>query len=238
MKIKGLSIIALLCVGLFIWINFIEFKFEEVIKGTGEKFEYFIETISLSYLAAYIFYFLNIYLVDRTERKTILPFVARNVISIIVNNHSIINCLKNEQKLSLDYYPDKDEYKKLLSKVNPKDKSPFYYKRENWIYLFKNRQESTRDLINKILLSGKHVDERLRKILLEINYSLYLKDDYAFNSEEFDKESLEDYHVVFSKYFELIKELKIYYDKNLKTYYLTTLPKSLRNRKKSAANSA
>ena len=69
--------------GLFIWINFIEFKFDEIINGTGTKFEYFIETISLSYLAAYIFYFLNIYLVGRTERKTILPFVAQNVLSII-----------------------------------------------------------------------------------------------------------------------------------------------------------
>jgi hypothetical protein len=53
-------------------------------------------------------------------------------------------------------------------------------------------------MINRIFLSGKHVDEELRRILLEINYSLYLKDEYAFNSEEFDKKSLEDYHLVFS----------------------------------------
>ena len=139
MKIKGLSIIAFCCVGLFIWINFIEFKFDEIINGTCTKFEYFIETISLSYLAAYIFYFLNIYLVGRTERKTILPFVAQNVLSIIVNNHSIINCLKNDQKLSIDYFPDKNEYKELLRQVNPKDKSPFYYKNENWIYRTRKR---------------------------------------------------------------------------------------------------
>jgi len=228
MKIKGLTIIAIICIGLLVWINFIDLKFDELTKGSGVKFEYFIETISLSYLAAYIFYFLNIYLVDRNERKTILPFISRNVISIIVNNHSILNCLKNDPKLSLDFYPEKDEYKELLKKVNPKDKAPYYYKNENWIYLFRNRQESTREMINRIFLSGKHVDEELRRILLEINYSLYLKDDYAFNSEEFDKKNLEDYHLVFSNYFDLIRELKNYYDKNLKSYYLTTIPKSLR----------
>jgi len=228
MKIKGLSIIALICVGLLVWVNFIDLKFDELVKGTGEKFEYFTETISLSYLAAYIFYFVNIYLVDRNERRTILPFISRSVISIIVNNHSILNCLKTDPKLSLDYYPAKDEYKELLKKVNPKEKTPYYYKNENWIYLFRNRQESTRDMINRIFLSGKHVDEELRRILLEINYSLYLKDEYAFNSEEFDKKSLEDYHLVFSNYFDLIRDLKNYYDKNLKSYYLTTLPKSLR----------
>ncbi|MCL8009359.1 hypothetical protein M8845_18185 [Gelidibacter japonicus] len=228
MKIKGLTITAIICIGLFVWINFLDFKFVEWVNGTGAKFEYFIETICLSYLAAYVFYFVNIYLVERNERKTILPFIARNVISIIVNNHSILNCLKNDPKLSLDFYPNKDDYKELLKKVNPKDKAPYYYKNETWTYLFKNRQESTRDLINRIFLSGKHVDEELRRILLEINYSLYLKDDYAFNSENFEKNTLEDYHLVFSNYFDLIRELKNYYDKHLKAYYLTTLPKSLR----------
>ncbi len=227
MKIKGLTIIAMICIGLLVWINFVDFKFGELSNGTGEKFEYFIESICLSLLAAYIFYFLNIYLVDRNERKAILPFIARNVLSIIVNNHSILNCLKNDAKLSLDYYPKKDDYKELLKNINPKDKAPYYYKNETWIYLFKNRQESTRDMINKIFLSGKHVDEELRRILLEINYSLYLKDDYAFNSYEFEKSTLEEYHVVFANYFELMGKLKNYYDKNLKTYYMTTVAKSL-----------
>jgi hypothetical protein len=155
-------------------------------------------------------------LVEKNERKIILPFIARNVNLIIINNHSIINCLKNDAKLSVDFYPAKEEYKELLKKVNPKSKSPFYYQNESWTYLFKNRQSSTQEIINRIFLSGKHVDKELRRILLEINYSLYLKDDYAFNSVDFNKNNLEDYHLVFSNYFELIKKLKIYYDKNLK----------------------
>ena len=116
MKIKGLTVIAIICTGLLVWINIVDFKFDELVKGIGAKFEYYIETICLSYLAAYVFYFVNIYLVDRNERKTILPFIARNVISIIVNNHSILNCLKNDPKLSIDFYPNKDEYKVLLKK--------------------------------------------------------------------------------------------------------------------------
>jgi len=84
MKIKGLAVIAIICVGLIVWINFFDYKFSELILGTGAKVEYLAETISLSYLAAFIFYFLNVYLVDRNERKTILPFIARSVISIIV----------------------------------------------------------------------------------------------------------------------------------------------------------
>lgn len=142
MKIKGLTITAIFCTGLLVWINFLDFKFVEWVNGTGAKFEYFIETICLSYLAAYVFYFVNIYLVERNERKTILPFIARNVISIIVNNHSILNCLKNDPKLSLDFYPNKDDYKELLKKVNSKDKAPYYYKNETWTYLFKTDKKA------------------------------------------------------------------------------------------------
>lgn len=150
------------------------------------------------------------------------------MISIIVNNHSIINCLKNDQKLSLKDYPNQEEFKKLLNRVNPKDKSPFYYQNENWLFLFKNRQESTLNLINRIFLSGKYVDEKLRKILLEMQCSLYLKDDYAFNSSQFNGPNLEKYYVVFSNYFKLIRELNEYYEKHLKEYYLMTLPRRLR----------
>lgn len=228
MKIKGLTIIFILCFGIIIWINFINFKFQELIFGTATKTEFLIETLCLSLIAAYIFYYLNVYLVEKKERKTILPFISKNVISIIVNNHSIINCLKNDQKLSLKDYPNQEEFKKLLNRVSPKDKSPFYYQNENWLFLFKNRQELTLNLINRIFLSGKYVDEKLRKILLEMQCSLYLKDDYAFNSSQFNDPNLEKYYVVFSNYFKLIRELNEYYEKHLKEYYLMTLPRRLK----------
>jgi hypothetical protein len=228
MKIKGLTVIAIICFTLIIWINFVDFKFEELFKGTGKKIEVLTESISLSYIGGYIFYFLNVYLVDRKERKAILPFVAKNVMGIIENNHSIINCLKNDFKLSMDYYPNHDEFKVLLKSVNPQNKSPFYYKNENWIYLFKNRQQSTQDSINRILLSGRHVDEELRRLLLEINHSLYLKDDYAFNSDDFKDKTLEKYSLVFSKYFELIKGLRKHYLKHLKDHYESTMKDAIR----------
>lgn len=207
-----------------------DFKFRELIPGTSEKTEFLIETLCLAFIAAYIFYYLNVYLVEKRERKTIMPFIAKNVISIISNNNSIIKCLYNDQKISVNNYPNRKEFEELLSKINPKAKLPFYYKNENWLYLLKNRQESTLDLINRIFLSGKHVDERLRKILLEMQYSFYLRDNYGFNSPDFEDSNLEKYNVVFLNYFKLIKELNNYYDKNLKDYYLTTLPKRLRKK--------
>jgi hypothetical protein len=207
--------------------NFIDYKFYEIVQGTAIKSEYFMETISLSYLAAYIFYVLNIYLV---EKKAILPFVAKKVIGIIINNYSIINSITEPSKINMniDFYPSKDDYKKLLKSINPKEKAPLFFKNKSWIFLFRNRQISTHNSIDKILLSGKHIDDQLRIILLEISSSTYLNDRCAFNSEDFNDENLEKYYLVFFKYFQLIQQLRIYYNKNLKEYYLQTLPKQLR----------
>lgn len=218
MKFKYLSLIAFICFGIVVWINFIDFKFSELVEGKGDKIETLMEGFSKAFIASYIFYTINIYLRERREKKFILPFIAENVIHIIVNNHSIINCLKNDSKLSLDYFPSKEEFKVLLNKVNPKEKIPLYYKEKSWIYLFENRQKSTILGISRIFASGKHFDEELRTILLKMQSSLYLQENYAFNSEKFDKKELSDYYLVFYKYFELLKQLKTYYDKHLKKH--------------------
>ena len=232
MKIKGLTVIALICSLIVVWINFIDFKFEEVIEGSGQKIEYLIEGLCLSIISGWVFYFLNVYLVEREERKSILPFVGNKVMLIIVNNHSIINALRNKNQIGTDYYfPDKSEFEKLLSEINPKSKTPLY-QNDNWIFLFRNRRESTLNGIDKIFLAGKHIDDELRRILLEMQSSLYLKEDYAFNSEEYNEPDLKKYAYVFSSYFDLIKQLKGYYDDNLKSYYLMALPKSIRKKVK------
>ena len=151
-----------------------------------------------------IFFFLNSYLVEREEKKHIMPFIARNVIGIIVNNYSIINCLNGNMSLKLDEYPDLDEFKILLSKVNPNDKSPFFFKNQNWLFLFDNRRKSTILSIDRILISGKYVDEELRVILLKMSNSLYLRDDYAFNNIDYEKQNLSEYAKVFYDYFVLV----------------------------------
>jgi hypothetical protein len=228
MKIKGLSIIAILSLLIVIWINFIEFKFEELIPDKGAKFESLIENLCMSFIAGYMFYALNVYLVERRERKYILPFIARNVINLIVNNYSIICCIRKNQKMDFNF-PSKEELNKTLLLINPTEKIPFYYKDKDWLYLFKNRQSSTLDYINRIFLSGKYVDEELRKILLEMQFSLYLKDDYGLNSNEFKEENLSKYSLVIFNHFELLNELYKYYEQNLKQYYLNSNIRKLKN---------
>ena len=128
MKIKGLSIIALMSLLIVVWINFIDFKFETSLNAV--KVENLIENLCMSYIAGYIFFFLNSYLIERDEKKHIMPFIARNVIGMIVNNYSIINCFKGNMNMKLNDYPNLEEFKILLANVNPKDKVPFFFKNQ------------------------------------------------------------------------------------------------------------
>lgn len=228
MKIRGLSIIAAICLTIVITIDFTAFKFHELIEGKGAKFETLIYTLSISYIASYIFYFLNVFLKEKQEQNAIFPLIASNVNSILVNNQSIIKALKNQQTNgSLRDLPTQSEFKELLQRVNPKQNAPMFYKDKPWIYLFKNRKESTLNNIEKIFALGKHVDDNLRVVLLKMQSSLYLREDYAFNSADFEKDSLGDYSLVFYNYFKLIQELRLFYDKNLKKYYELSLPEKL-----------
>jgi hypothetical protein len=225
MNIKGLSIIAGFCFGTVLLIDFTSFKLPELVKGIGTKAEALIYTLCISYLASYIFYFLNVYLKEKRERKSIFPLIASNLISIIVNNQSIINALKQQPiNSSLKDLPTREEFKKMLERVDPRQNAPMFYKDKPWIYLFRNRRESTLKTIDKIFASGKHVDDELRVILLRMQSSLYLREDYAFNQDSYDKDSLADFSLVFYNYFGLIQELRSFYEKNLKKYYEQSLP--------------
>jgi len=226
MKIKGLTIIAFLCFGLVIWINFIDFKFIELIEGKGTKAEYLIESFCLSFIAAYIFYFFNIYIPEKNEKKLILPFVASNVRSLVLNNYSIVRRLKPDSSANFKQSPSSEEFKALLSQDTPFNTNPMYFKVENWHTLHKRIKEETFNTIDKIFLSGKHLDDRLRRILLDVRFSLFFKDDFAFSSEDFSDKTLPNYQLVFANHFKLIDELNEYYIDNLKAYNSNPLLKS------------
>lgn len=136
MKIKGLSIIAIACICLVI-----SFNVFDIFINNSIRVIHIIETISLSYIAAYIFYFLNVYLIEKKEYKNILPYIGRNVFGLVSNNRSMIYCLAGSYTIGNTFYPTDEEFRNLLKKTNPKDKIAFYYKENDFIYLLKKGED-------------------------------------------------------------------------------------------------
>jgi len=130
MRFNGLTIIFFISLVIILWINFIDFKFPELIDGKGQKFEYLIEGLCLSYISGYMFWLLNVYWVEKREKNFILPLIAKNVFFLVLNNHSIINCLKLDFHLSIDYFPDNEEFKELLAKESKGQSTIFLSERK------------------------------------------------------------------------------------------------------------
>ena len=214
MKIKGLSIIAVISLLVVIWINFFDFKFETSLDGV--KIENLIENLCMSYVAGYIFFFLNNYLVERKEKKHIMPFIASNVMRLISNNHTIIHNVTGEMKFDFKWWLTEQEFQEYLSKISYQEKVKFYFPKEDWIFFISKRNKSTIDAIDKLLLSGKYLDEELRNILFEIQGSSFLNDDNNLYSEN----TLGKYYKTWFRYFERVQKLKTYFDKNLRYYYI------------------
>ena len=209
MKIKGLSIIALISLLLMVWIDFIDFKFETSLNAV--KVENLIENLCMSYIAGYIFFFLNSYLVEREEKIHIMPYIASNVMSLISNNHTIIHNITGVMKLDFSWRLTEQEFKEHLSKIQSQEKVKFYFPKEDWTFFLNKKNTSTIDTVDKLLLSGKYLDEELRNILFEIRGSSFLRQDcnlFSINN-----------YKTWNRYFQRIEKLKPYFDRNLKEYY-------------------
>jgi hypothetical protein len=209
MKIKGLSIIALISLLIVVWINFIDFKFETSLNAV--KMENLIENLCMSYIAGYIFFFLNSYLVEREEKKHIMPYIASNVMSLISNNHTIIHNITGVMKFDFSWWLTEQEFKEHLSKIQSQEKVKFYFPKEDWTFFLNKRNSSTIDTVDKLWLSGKYLDEELRNILFEIRGASFLRQDCNLFSENNYK--------TWNRYFQSIQKLKPYFDRNLKGHY-------------------
>ena len=235
MKIKGLTIIFFLALTITVWINFVDYKFStlSIFIGKEDKLEEVIDNFCLSYIAGYFFYFINVYLVEREEKKSILPYIAFKVILILGRNDHLIKILKKDGKLK-KHYPSKDEFEKLLDKSNLDDLKIFNFEKYTFVEYLRYNRNSILKNINKILKSGKYVDDELKVILFSLKESLFLEKDYAFNSADFDLSKMKTYYNVFYKYSENVKKLENYFNRNLKKYYYLNYPKHFRKKVKNS----
>lgn len=220
MKIRGLTTIFFGALLISFWINFIDFKFHTfwIFTEKAGKLNSILDNLSLSYIAGYIFYFINVYLVERTEKKHILPYVAYKVNSILVNNYHIIRVLKQDAKLK-DYYPDREEFFELLSFENLSKIKIYNYEDKTFITYLNIRGKGTSKNIEKVLTSSKYVGDELKSILLKLSESMLLNEDYCLNTSTYDAKTFNKYNGVFNTYFNEIEVLYKYYDKNLKLYF-------------------
>lgn len=233
MKIRGLTILGIISFLVVFWINFIDFKLPtfSFFIGKSNKLESIIENLCLAYLGAYFFYFINIYLVERREKRKALPYISYKVKIILSANHRFCSILFQNKNVKV-FELTREQIEKVLDKKHLKNLKIYQHENLSLIEFISKNRKSILVNISKVLESGKYVDEELKILLLEMRESLFLKENYAFNLDNIELDTLKKYHNVLYKYINQNRNLQKYFEKNLRRYYLLNYPRYFRKKVK------
>lgn len=244
MKVHKLIInsIFILSIILIIWINFIEnFYFETFIKIDYIKLNRLIETIAVSYLTSFIFYFFIVIIKEKRDKKILLPFIADYV--YIAMNNCMYFCfsMRNSAGLesvametsihdrNLNIYPNLEDLRAICSKINPnEDKNEdiginglqtiphFFGAMIHYTYRI--------DYFLKIVLDKSNfIDIELLRILTDIQTHGYHQHMLSYDKKlvmtaKHRHDNLNIFEKSLLSYFDLFRKLEDYSERNLKNY--------------------
>lgn len=237
--LNGLLILSIIVV---IWIYFFEdYWIPVIINVNADSLNKLIEFLSLAYIASYMFYFIVVYLKEKQERNIILPFIADY--SYVLMNNAVVfsttfkgwdgtlvpNYSSTIYNRDIKSYPTEDEIKELCTKINPNQE-----KNENTElpglkiipHFFGVMIKYSLDInyfLDIILTKSNFLDVTLLRILTDIKTCGYHKNMTSFNREviliaKHRENNLRGFERSFNHYFNLLRELEIYADKNLKQF--------------------
>jgi hypothetical protein len=191
----------------------------------GAEFGRFVYSLGLSYIAAYIFYFVSVHLKEIKDKKTINPYISKQVFSIISLGKSMLEELKFASKVeTVASFPTINEVEEICQKIDPESDARSGYldgSRDNWfgwlMHCKTHHQERSLRLMSKIIfldtaliplisaLDESRLFQKLR-ITIELTRMNTIKSDMIlFKSDLF-------------AYFSDIQALELYYNKHLKQY--------------------
>ena len=221
---KDLSFIFILCLAIVLCINFWFIDIPELFKN-GSKVGILIEKLCLSYISAFIFYFLVVHTKQQKDKKHIYEFVAEKSLHIISYGQTIGRDLAKDANVKLkEYYPSKDELIEICYKIDPYSEpstlvSRFGHKL-NWFLHFENYRQETMTAINEIYAKMPFLDAKLINHLSLIESSNFFSFTKGMQNLPFKakNENLLNFSDTIFNYLNTVKEFEEFYNKNIKKY--------------------
>lgn len=243
MKIKTLSVIAIFFVLIIIWIGFFEqYYIQTIIPNKSSEINMLLKAICISYITSFGFYYIVVYLKEKRDRKIIIPFIANHTYFLINEIRFLILELRIEaglisKKLNLEnklFAPDdyllENEWSYIIA-INPNTWKTLDERKiiDGFMriptFLGKiNKSISSVDYnINKILSLMQFVTPEYIRILTDIQENKFHKlilsrGNYRTEEIKIPYNNFEMISDSMKEYFELIKVLEVYSDKNLKKF--------------------
>lgn len=194
----------------------------ELLSG-GYKLGQIIYKLCMSYISAFIFYFLVVHIKQQKDKKNLYLYVSKKVHIVNSSASTLISELSRVSTITLtEKYPSKEELDKICKAINPHTNAPMVIgprdNYANWIQYFDYFKKRSNDATEKIFNKMPFLDTELVNILgrIEDNDFFLVLDHFLYDMPI--GQDITIFHYSLSSYFELIKELEKYADKKLFNY--------------------
>jgi hypothetical protein len=221
---KDLSIIFLVALLSVFTIDFWLVNIPEFFHG-GNVLGSIAEKLCLSYMSAFIFYFLVVHIKQYNDKKNIYSYVAIKSNLIIGHGQEIARDLALFSKVPLKgTYPNKDELMEMCSKIDPYSQTrlllSFGGQTANWYQFFENNRIQTLEAINDIYAKMPFLDTKLVNQLSKIQdaHIFSLAQAMARFPVKAKNDSLLNFASIIFDHLNNIKQFQDYYIKNIEKH--------------------
>lgn len=221
---KDITILFFVCIATIICIDFWLKNIPELFNG-GAKIGEIVEKLCLSYISAFVFYFLVVHIKAQKDKSNIYNYVTKKVYMVIGCCWGLLNELSKAANITLvDKYPTDEELTTICKSINPNSPAPLLLSATsntyaNWVQYFDYYKQRSNGATEKVFLKMPFLDTKLVNILAKIEDCSHFNFLRAIiNTMPIRNTDLTSFQKTFSDYIKLIKELEEYADKKLKDY--------------------
>lgn len=190
----------------------------------GFKLGQIIYKLSMSYISAFIFYFLVVHIKVQNDKYTVYPFV-KLMVSRIINQATITieSMSKASQVKVVGKFPTIDEMKELCKGINPYADAPLVFSgkqtiQANWLQYFEYGKNQNDKLTQKIFAHLPFLDAELVTLLVKIQNNSHFSTIAMFSNTLIGNKDLEYFQDGFTEYLNLVLELQEYSKRKLDKY--------------------
>jgi len=199
-----------------LWFN----NYSEIFQGAN-KIGQFISKLSISYISAFIFYFIVVHIKNEKDKENINEYVGYKVYDILTSAHLFIQPFLQieNKKASFDDLEIIKLHTLLASIIRDSKDAPYIVNDKNgtWLDWWEYLKESTFKSFAHIYVRYNHIDTKLIKILTRMENSLFYTQWDMLYINEYDK-TFGLYSTQIKMYLSHVKDLQDYADKNLSEY--------------------
>lgn len=212
---KDLKILLLIAISIHFIIELLLKRYNELFDG-GYEIGQFFSNLSISYISAFIFYFIVVQIKEQNDKENVNEWVGHKAYSIITSAHLFIQPFQQVENKKARFKDLKEDDLPMLLKsiVRSAPEAPYIVNGQNasWLEWDEYLRESTEESIKEIFVRYSHLDSELIKILSRIENSLFFDQWNSLYTTSYDQ-TFGIYELEIRTYLKLIKDLQIYADK-------------------------